>query len=153
MNRQEFEVGSRARFGVSLWVYPELGAVFADVILWLLGRPLGRRDDPTAVYAFACALEGMSRVRRDDDVVDLLRSSVAATWARLTDEEERFKPAPVEFFDDYEMYCVGDEESVRFLWRSRTGEDGTVNDAVLPRQEVDPVVRRLRMVYQTLASS
>jgi hypothetical protein len=154
MKGQSFEVGSRARFGVSLRTYPEFEAgLFAEVILWLLDRPLGQRDDPTAVYAFVCALEEMIRIRRDDTVVDLLHLPAADAWLRVEAEEDRFKSPSLEFFDDYEIYCVGDEQSVRFLWKSRAEQDGHVNDAALRRAEVDPVVRQLRAVYEDLAPS
>jgi hypothetical protein len=139
---------------MSLRVYPELRGVFAELTLWLLGKPLGRRDDPMAVYSFVCALEGMARPGRDEMLAaEVLDSPAVDAWVRLEAEGAGFKAPPIDFFDDYEMYCVADEQTVRYLWKDCSRQDGAVHDALLPRNEVDRVIGDLRSVYEALTAS
>ena len=154
MTEECISIGSSARFGMSLRMYPELRGVFAELTLWLLGKPLGRRDDPMAVYSFVCALEGMARPGRDEMLAaEVLHSPTADAWVRLEAEGTGFKAPPIDFFDDYEMYCVADEQTVRYLWKDCSEQDGAVHDALLPRNEVDRVIGDLRSVYEALAAS
>lgn len=154
MKKEFISIGYSARFGMSLRVYPELRGVFADLILWLLGKPLGRKDDPMAVYSFVCALEGMARPGRDEMLAaEVLHSPATDAWVRLEAEGFRFKAPPIDFFDDYEIYCVADEQTVRYLWKDCSEQDDAVHDALLPRNEVDRVIANLRSVYEALATS
>lgn len=147
-------VGSNERFGVSLRVYPELWGVFAELKLWLLGEPLGRNDDPMAVYSFVCALEGMAKPGRDEMLAAaVLRLPAADAWVRLEAEGARFKAPPIDFFDDYDMYCVTDERMVRYLWKNCSEQGDSVYDAQLARNEVDRVLGSLRAAYEVLAAS
>jgi len=151
MTEESIIIGFSARFATSLRVFSELRGVFAELTLWLLGRPLGRRDEPMAVYSFVCALEGMAKPGRDETLAaEVLHLRAADAWGRLEAEGSRFKAPPIDFFDDYEMYCVADEQTVRYLWQDCSEQDGAVHDALLSRNEVDRVVGELRSMYEAL---
>lgn len=154
MTRDSIFIGSSGRLGVSVRVYTHLRGVFAELILWLLGKPLGRRDEPMALYSFLCALEGMTKPEHDEMfAAKVLQLSTADAWGRLEAEGSRFMAPPIDFFDDYDMYCVSDEQRVRYLWKNCSGHEDAVHDALLPRDEVDRVLGELRSVYETLAAS
>jgi hypothetical protein len=154
MTEESVSIGASERFGVTLRVYPELRGVFAELRLWLHGKSLGRRDDPMAVYSFVCALEGMARLGRDEMLAaEVLHLPAADAWVRLEAEGARFKAPPIDFFDDYEMYCVTDEHTVRYLWKNCLEQDEAVHDAPLSRNEVDRVIGDLRSTYEALAAS
>ncbi|WP_437938004.1 hypothetical protein [Sorangium sp. So ce341] len=145
-------IGSRARFGVELRVYPELRGTFADVTLWIRGEPLGRKDDPVAVFSFMTALTGMARSPGEPLVAEEIESPAAETWARLEAEGHRYRMPPIDFFDDYDAYCIADSRVVRYLWRECSQGTGVLHDATLPRSEVESVLGELRTTYETLAA-
>ncbi|WP_437510436.1 hypothetical protein [Sorangium sp. So ce1099] len=155
MTNQPISLGSRERFGVELRVFPQLRGVFADVTLWIHGEPLGRIDDPVAVYSFMSALTGMARSTGDSLVAEALESPAAEAWARLEAEGHRYKMPPIDFFDPYEAYCIADARVVRYLWRERpqdSEEAGALHDATLPRSDVEGVLAELRATYEELAA-
>ncbi|XXT20485.1 hypothetical protein WME94_02795 [Sorangium sp. So ce429] len=61
MMQAPISIGCTARFGVTQHVFQGLRGVFAGVTLWICGDPLGRSDDPVALYYFVQALSGMAR--------------------------------------------------------------------------------------------
>jgi hypothetical protein len=154
MSEETIFIGSRERFGMCLRVFGEIrGGVFAEVLLWILGEPLGRKDDPVAVYSLVDALEGMAKSSNHDLVAEVMKLPAADTWARLEAEDSEYMMPPIDFFDDYDMYCVADEQAVRYLWKECSLRAGAPHDATLPRKEVDDVLRELRATYDALEAA
>lgn len=148
-------VGSREHFGLEIEVRSSAPGIWACVRLWIGGEPLGREDDPVALYALMSSLDGMLRGLSDPLTSELLSLPANAALERLRDTLDQhgvpFYHVPsTEFFDDYELYCVSDDRVARFLWMNRLCEPGVLHDVRVPRSEVVRSLNDLHAVYENL---
>jgi len=156
MKDNVISLGSTERFGVTVRVFPEIHGVFGNLTLWAHGKHMGPNDEPMAVYPFLCALESAAKCEHEDAfAAEVLQSSTLDAWARLHVDGDDFRMPSTEFFDSYEMYCVSNERTIRYLWKDRSGQStdsDVVHDATLSRNEVEVVVQELRAAYERLAA-
>jgi hypothetical protein len=143
-------VGSRERFGVEIDVRSRVPGIWACVTLWIGGESLGNKDESVALYALMGALDGMLRGVKDPAASDLLVLPTCALWEHLRTDAERHHVPSTEFFDDYEMYCVSDEQVARFLWTSRRRESSDLYDVSVSRSDVQRSLRDLHAVYAAI---
>lgn len=145
-------VGNKSCFGVEIEVTSLLGGVWADVLLWIAGESLGRKEDAFALYPLLGTMNGLLRRASDDaSTAEIMSLPAGAAWSRFEALEGEYSVHTCYLFDRYEVYCVSDYREARFLWKSRYLEVPVRHDARVPRSELARVAEELRAVHERLS--
>ena len=149
-------IGSTECFGIELDVTSVAPAgVWADVILWIGGKSLGRKDDAFALYPLLGTMDGLLVSASDDALTsEMLCLPANAAWELFeTVGREEYSVNTSYLFDRYDVCCASNDLEARFLWKDRYVDPDVLHDVRVHRSEIVRSVKELHSVYGGLSGS
>lgn len=145
-------IGNRAGFAIEIEVTSLAAGVWADVLVWIGGESLGKEDDAFALYPLLGTVDGLlNRASDDASTARTLRLPTRAAGSRFDALWEEYRVHTCYLFDRYEVCCVSDYRTARFIWRARYLPVPELHDVRVPRRELARVAKELHAVYQRLS--